>query len=92
MSEWGHLDRVALDRHITGHYGEDQFRDDDPDEEDYEEPEPDLSGCPYYALFHGLPGHDPHAVCDRGCYSEPACITDEPREGWPSVRARKGDS
>lgn len=34
------LDKVALDRHITGNYGEDQFRDDDPDE--WEE----LSFCP----------------------------------------------
>jgi hypothetical protein len=33
MSDFGRLDPVELDNHITGHYGEDQFKDDDPDEE-----------------------------------------------------------
>lgn len=37
----------------------------------------DLSGCPYY---RGV------GICAYGCYSEPSCITDEPRHGWPSQR------
>jgi hypothetical protein len=47
----------------------------------------DLSDCPYYARWTQAPGHDPDAVCSHGCYELPACITDRPREGWPSERA-----
>jgi hypothetical protein len=29
--------------------------------------------CPYYRG---------EGTCNMGCYSEPACITDQPLEGW----------
>jgi hypothetical protein len=33
-----------------------------------------MTQCPYF---------DHEGVCDRGCYQEPACITDAPGEqGW----------
>lgn len=50
---------------------------------DHEYPEPDLSDCPYYQYFRtrGEPG-----VCQSGCWEEPRCITEEPADGWPSVR------
>lgn len=58
-------------------------------EPDDDEGEADLGGCPYYALYRRLPGHDPNAICGSGCVDEPACVTCEPTEGWPS---RKGDA
>jgi hypothetical protein len=44
----------------------------------------DLGTCPYFARHHGLPGHDPEAICAYGCVDEPECVTCEPGEGWPS--------
>lgn len=44
----------------------------------------DLGHCAYFARYYGLPGADPNATCSFGCRTEPSCITDEPREGWPS--------
>lgn len=50
--------------------------------------DPDLSTCPYYQRYHALPGCDPsgvcyqQSVCDRT--GEPLCVTDEPKDGWPS--------
>ena len=38
------------------------------------------SSCPYRA----------GGTCDQGCYSEPACITDEPVEGWAGLLASLG--
>ena len=37
----------------------------------------DLADCPY---FQGT------GTCGYGCVDEPSCITDRPREGWPSER------
>lgn len=34
--------------------------------------------CPYYQHFQG----GPWGVCVSGCWEEPSCITDEPRDGW----------
>lgn len=45
--------------------------------------EDDLSTCPYFARYANLPGFDVEAICDRGCQDEPACVTCEPRTGWP---------
>lgn len=43
--------------------------------------------CPYYQ-------HD--GTCDSGCYCEPACVTDAPREGWEaliaSLRAERAET
>jgi hypothetical protein len=56
-----------------------------------EQDEVDLGMCPYYARYHGLAGADEHAicyqmsVCERA--GEPLCITDEPRDRWPSQRS-----
>lgn len=46
----------------------------------------DLGTCPYYARSARLPGHDPEGICSFGCQEEPACITSEPSDGWPSQR------
>lgn len=46
----------------------------------------DLGDCPYFASANRLPGFDPAAVCGHGCYEEPACVTCEPEDGWPSRR------
>lgn len=35
-----------------------------------------MTTCPYF---------EHEGKCDRGCHSEPSCITDEPGNGW--VRA-----
>jgi hypothetical protein len=43
----------------------------------------DLSDCPYYRSWLDGIGD---GKCNRGCYDEPSCITDEPTEGWPSSR------
>lgn len=40
--------------------------------------------CPYFARFYSLPGYDPQAVCTFGCWDEPACVTGEPKGGWPA--------
>lgn len=49
-----------------------------------------LRVCPYYRLYHGdpNPGEGAHGpgTCMGGCHDEPACVTDEPLEGWPPVR------
>jgi hypothetical protein len=45
--------------------------------------EVDLSDCPYYRSWLDGIGD---GKCNRGCYDEPSCITDEPTEGWPSRR------
>lgn len=47
-------------------------------------PEQDMSDCPYFARYSGLPGSDPNGTCSYGCRDEPSCITDRPRHGWPS--------
>jgi hypothetical protein len=39
--------------------------------------ERDLSSCPYYTDA---------LLCRSGCVDEPACITQEPLDGWPSKR------
>lgn len=46
-----------------------------------EHPE-DLGTCPYYAYFRG---QGPPAICGRGCWEEPRCVTEEPLDGWPSA-------
>lgn len=46
----------------------------------YEEQPEDLSGCAY---FRGV------GQCSYGCWEEPRCQTDEPIEGWPSIRFDK---
>ena len=46
--------------------------------EDYEDDELEIWLCPYLARYMGWPGHDPLAVCDFGCYDEPACVTGGP--------------
>jgi hypothetical protein len=38
VSDWGRIDREALDRYITGNYGEDQLRYDGPEEDGPPEP------------------------------------------------------
>lgn len=48
--------------------------------------EPDLSDCPYYRQDGSVGAHGPN-TCMGGCYSEPACKTDRPEDGWPSERA-----
>ncbi|MFD9734373.1 hypothetical protein [Umezawaea sp. NPDC059074] len=45
--------------------------------------EEDLSGCAYWLFVNGK---GPRASCSNGCWQEPACITDEPIDGWPSQR------
>lgn len=40
----------------------------------------DLSNCAYY---RGV------GTCSYSCYSEPACFTDEPLEGWPGRLTKK---
>jgi hypothetical protein len=44
----------------------------------------DMSDCPYFARYAGLPGHDPEGICSYGCRDEPECVTCRPRHGWPS--------
>lgn len=39
--------------------------------------EQDMSSCPHY---QGT------GTCSFGCWEEPSCFTDEPMNGWPSVR------
>lgn len=54
-------------------------------EEDADESEADLSGCPYYR--HSK--HDeplPEGFQCGSCWTEPACVTDQPHGGWPSER------
>jgi hypothetical protein len=46
----------------------------------------DYGNCPYYDRYYNLPRADPFAICGYGCREEPACITDEPSDGWPSQR------
>lgn len=53
------------------------------------EREEDLSNCPY---FRHVRLGDEYAVCHSGCWTEPACFTDEPTEGWPSMRRRFPDN
>lgn len=43
------------------------------------------ASCPYLAKWEQQPGHDPEAVCDRGCYDEPVCVTGGP---WAISEAR----
>lgn len=55
----------------------------------------DLGSCPYYRKCKGLPGADAEGVygpgtCQGGCVDEPACITCEPRGGWPSAATLEG--
>lgn len=47
---------------------------------------PDLATCAYYRRANKLPGYDPEGTCSFGCVDEPACLTEEPMDGWPSVR------
>lgn len=51
-----------------------------------EEPGPiDLSDCSYYKRYCGVLGYE-SATCSYGCREEPACVTDQPRFGWPAER------
>jgi hypothetical protein len=65
---------------------------DTPETDEWGEDEFDLSSCPYYARCNSLPGHDPNGTCfQMGACSaagEPQCVTCEPIDGWPSLRAR----
>lgn len=49
------------------------------------EREEDLSDCPYYKQDGSEGSYGPN-TCASGCWTEPACKTGEPTEGWPSVR------
>lgn len=52
-----------------------------PSEWDWDaDPDFDLSSCPYYI-------DRDKGSCVFSCRDEPACITDRPRDGWPSERA-----
>lgn len=42
-----------------------------------------MTQCPYF---------DHEGVCEGGCYSEPACITDQPTEGWVAAAIKELDS
>lgn len=53
---------------------------------DEQEVDLDLSTCPYFQRYIEAPGADPNGICGFSCTSEPACITDEPVEGWPAER------
>ena len=48
--------------------------------------------CPYFARCFRVPGYDPDGICNQGCREEPACMTDEPLDGWPmrKIDARGG--
>jgi hypothetical protein len=46
-----------------------------PTREMYEEAL-NMTRCPYYLCGE---------KCDTGCYSEPACVTGTPTEGWESI-------
>lgn len=59
-----------------------------------DEEEPDRSHCPYFAVWHHLPWKDREGAfgpgtCGGGCWEEPACITEQPLEGWPRMRHTK---
>ena len=60
--------------------------------------EPDLSSCPYYQNRWLRDRPELPGTCTRGCCQEPACVTDQPLNGWPSERnpmatpAEEGDS
>lgn len=60
-------------------------------DDDFDFDDGDLGGCPYYARYCGLEGHDPEAVCFQMgvCQSagEPQCVTCEPTEGWRRAAA-----
>ena len=58
MSEYGRLDPVALDRWITGNYGEDQFTDEDEWEEVEDPRDPDAEYEEDYEYRNG-PTPDP---------------------------------
>jgi hypothetical protein len=45
--------------------------------------ETDLSSCPYY---NGT------GICSFGCREEPRCRTEEPLNGWPSMRKAAPDA
>ena len=53
------------------------------------EEEWELGDCPYFARYYNIEGHDPNAICYMGCHQEPACVTDEPLEGWTNDPRRK---
>lgn len=42
---------------------------------DAEEGDADLSGCPFF--------RDSTKTCVSGCWTEPACVADQPEGGWP---------
>lgn len=44
MSRFDGLDGAALDRHVTGNYGQDQYRDEVEEEFDDQEPEGEVEG------------------------------------------------
>ncbi|MBL7487022.1 hypothetical protein [Frankia sp. AgW1.1] len=48
---------------------------------DVEIPVRDMSHCPYYQ--HVALGSEPGSCGGYGCWTEPACVTDEPEGGWP---------
>lgn len=45
--------------------------------------EGNLANCPYYRYYIG---EGPAASCNRGCWTEPACVTDQPEHGWRPLR------
>lgn len=47
----------------------------------------DLTDCPYFRRYAGVPGADPEGICSHGCREEPSCVTDRPIEGWPREAA-----
>lgn len=50
--------------------------------------EEDRSDCPFYQYSRN---DGPYGTCNRGCWSEPSCITDEPIDGWPAIRSEAGE-
>lgn len=47
----------------------------------------DMSDCAYWQYQRN---GGPRATCTGGCYEGPACITNEPINGWPSTRGLIG--
>lgn len=64
---------------------------DEPEEDDlyddlaYEGDETDLSSCPYFQTMTKPDAE--RGTCSFGCWDEPRCITCEPENGWPGMRA-----
>lgn len=43
----------------------------------------DLTSCAYFMRQYG---GDPRGICSFGCQEEPACVTSQPKGGWPEQR------